>query len=181
MRLNLGAKHMVDILLQSYQKRTKGKLIRYSLLGHKYLLILFCQVLAEKWHVAFVWIGGRSEEEDNWYWSDDSEWGNFQKWSPEALRNSEETSDKCLQMKDSFSYIDSFDWEVESCTETLAFICKFPKTPIGNAYKIPLSETGDSIHFWMRYKDMAAEELYKKGKLPGFTFTWKVESEINNN
>ena len=124
-----------------------------------------------------VWIGGRSETENIWQWADGSEWGIFQKWSHEALRNGEETSDKCLLLALSYFYRYTFDWEVAPCTQTFPFICKFPKTPMKKLYEMPLSEMGNRIHFWMQLKDVAAEQLHEKGKMPGFSFSWRVEGE----
>ena len=127
-----------------------------------------------------VWIGGRSEVDNNWYWTDGSEWGTFQRWSSEALRY-DETSDKCLRLTPSPFIIDSLDWEVDSCAKTLPSICKIPKIPMKRSYEMPLSEIGDKIHFWMQLKDMTAERLHEKGKMPGFSFSWRVEGERGGN
>ena len=128
-----------------------------------------------------MWIGGRSEVDDIWYWTDGSKWDSFQKWSAFASQNSDEISLKCLYLDPSHYFAHSFDWNTDSCTYSRPFICKFPITEMRKSYKMSLSEMGERIHFWMQLKDMAVEELHEQGKMPGFSFSWRVEGERNEN
>ena len=66
-------------------------------------------------------------------------------------------------------------WNTISCDTHKFYVCEFPQQK-ARSQRLSFGMLHESIHVWMKLKEVPLETLHKREQTPGFKMSWRVEN-----